>query len=120
MRSLNRPLRRGLAAALVVLHAGLTLAAGAHAGPHLEADVAWLPVDLHHHAYGFVAADSEAPRPLDPCVACQLSRLVPRLPVPAATLAAFPAPAVASLPLAESLPPATASDTHGPRAPPIA
>lgn len=120
MRPKLRLWRRCLAAGLVALHAGVTLGAGVHDGPHFETDVAWLPIDLHHHAYGLVAASPEPPRPLDPCVACQLSRLVPRLPAPAMVLAAGGAPAAAVSVAAAAPLPLTELDAHSPRAPPTA
>lgn len=112
--------RRGVAALLVVVHAALALGAGAHAGSHVERDVSWLPDDLHHHSYGWTVTSPEPPASLDPCVACQLSRLVPRL--PAAAFALIPAgdPVPAGAPHDPFFPAGSRPDTLGPRAPPIA
>lgn len=120
MRGRTPTLRRGVAAILVLLHAAITLGAGAHAGPHLERDVAWLPADLHHHSYGWTVTSPEPPHSLDPCVACHLSRLIPRLPAPALALLAAGELAVSAPPHDVLLPAGPRPDALGPRAPPVA
>jgi hypothetical protein len=119
MRVRIRDLRRGIAALLVFLHAGITLGAGAHAGPHLERDVAWLPADLHHHSYGWTVTSPEPPHSLDPCVACHLSRLIPRLPAPPAAPVVAGALAVAAPSHEVLFPSGPRPDALGPRAPPV-
>lgn len=120
MRSLSNPWRRALAGTLAALHLALALGAGVHAGPHLAPDIASLPYDLHHHEFAFAAAQPEQPHGLDVCVACQFSRLVPRLPAPAAVLPAVAAAVRVALPApAANLQPLDL-DPLGPRAPPIA
>ena len=120
MGSRLKTCRRLVAAMLVVVHAAIALGAGAHTGPHFEGAVAWLPDDLHHHSYGWSVTSPEPPDSLDPCVACHLSRLVPR--PPAASFALIPTgePADAGAPLDPLLPAGPRPDTLGPRAPPLA
>jgi hypothetical protein len=118
MLSVHHILRRGLAAALTALYVALSLATGIHDGPHFESDVVWLPIDLHHHDYGFTEASAEPARSTDLCVACQLSRLVPRLPAPAQALPHLDATVVAALSVPDGEPRPTDLDPLGPRAPP--
>lgn len=111
-------LRRVLGAALAATHLALVLGTGFHTGPHLDPEIAWLPQDLHHHAYGFSRASPEPPHRLDDCVACQLSRLLPRLPAPPATLAALAAVRSSAPPAVPAALPALPLDPPGARAPP--
>lgn len=73
---------RSIAGALAASHLVLALGAGFHHGHHVDGAIAQLPADLHHHAYGFVAGSIDDSRPLESCVACQLSRWGLRLPPP--------------------------------------
>jgi len=120
MRSNPNSWRRGLAGAVGTLHLALALGAGLHAGPHLDPEIVWLPDDLHHHEYGFTAARPDQPHGLDLCVACQFSRLVPRLAATATPLPAAAPPIRASFPALGSQHRSVDLDLLGPRAPPIA
>lgn len=116
----SHSLRRGLAGALALLYVALTIGTALHAGPHLDPEIAWLPIDLHHHAYGFAVASPDPPQGIDLCVACQISRLVPRLPAPSAALPALASPVASALPADLADPRSSDLDLLGPRAPPIA
>lgn len=118
MLSARPILRRGVAGALTALYVALSLAAGIHDGPHFESNVVWLPIDLHHHDYGFTEASTEPARSADLCVACQLSRLVPRLPAPPVALPSVVA-VDGTLPAPDGEPRPTHLDSLGPRAPPL-
>jgi hypothetical protein len=120
MRSNPNSWRRGLAGVLVALHLALVLGASLHAGPHLDPEIVWLPYDLHHHEYGFAATRPDQPHGLDLCVACQFSRLVPRLAPAATSLPSVLAPVHVSFPSLGPQPQSIDLDHLGPRAPPIA
>lgn len=111
--------RRGLSAALAALHLGLVLGTVAHQGPHLEDAVAQLPAELHHHAYGFATARPDVHPLADPCLACMLSRVVPRLPAPASEILPGTGAAVLDLPVLAATLPTAELDPFGPRAPPV-
>lgn len=68
------------AASLAVLHLVLAIGASRHTEEHRLEAAARLPQVLHHHDFSLAGvAAGVRPAALERCIACQLSRLVPRL-----------------------------------------
>ncbi len=80
-RSRN-PLVPALATLLAALHVLFAVGAVRHAGVHLDDGLDWLPAAFHHHSFSITSLPDDARlEALDPCIACQASRVAWRLPV---------------------------------------
>lgn len=114
-------IRRTAAASLAVLHLVLALAATHHAGAHLDEGLAWLPSDLHHHAYRLTELPDELHlRTLDPCLACHIARAAWRLTASSAGTAAGDVVRLATGSGPAGAIPCTDPSTRTSRGPPLA
>lgn len=82
--------RRALAAGLAAVYLGLALGGTQHTLEHDGGDLAWLPSELHHHAFGWVEPTSGIDlHPIDHCLLCQFKRLAAPDATPEPTLPAM-------------------------------
>lgn len=110
---------RAGALSLAVLHVGLAYGVPHTIDAHRLEAVARLPAAFHHHDFSLAQrAPDLRPSIVDECLACHLSRLVPKLAAPAAVAWGGPDLPAGRLGLSPAAPLLPSPALHVPRGPP--